>query len=274
METLRMFGMALLAVLMCVNFASCSSDDNDEPIREKKGTFVVGKNLIEVRDNNWCYGFNYDEQGRVIKYSEDSETYTYTYSNKEVVKKAKNKDVTFTYTLDNNVISELKRIQHYSYGTDTITAKYFYTNNAISRIEVKQRNNFSNVTNPALYQDKFYYYTWSDENISIRKLITNSQYDSYTCYMHYTTTPCHFTLGQFCGFPDATYVDIYLLWEGYYGKKPKNVVKFEEKIHYDNYKEVINHEYEFDKDDYITRGSYETNYGGSSSTQILNIKWK
>ena len=31
MKTLRMIGMALFAVLMCVNFASCSSDENDVP---------------------------------------------------------------------------------------------------------------------------------------------------------------------------------------------------------------------------------------------------
>ena len=32
MKTFRLIGMALLAVVMCVNFASCSSDDDEEEI--------------------------------------------------------------------------------------------------------------------------------------------------------------------------------------------------------------------------------------------------
>ena len=34
MKTFRMIGMALFAVLMCVNFTSCSSDDDDETQEE------------------------------------------------------------------------------------------------------------------------------------------------------------------------------------------------------------------------------------------------
>ena len=40
MKTLRFFGMALFAVLMCVNLASCSSDDI-EPNESQKGKEVV-----------------------------------------------------------------------------------------------------------------------------------------------------------------------------------------------------------------------------------------
>ena len=32
MKTFRLIGMALLAVVMCVNFASCSSDDDEKEI--------------------------------------------------------------------------------------------------------------------------------------------------------------------------------------------------------------------------------------------------
>lgn len=266
--------MALIAIIMCVNFVSCSSENNEEPETEKKGIFVAGKNIKEIRSNGYYHSFNYDEQGRVIKYNEDSETYTYTYNNKEIVKKAKYDDVTFTYTLENNLISECKKIEHRSYGTDTLTTKYFYTNNTISRIEVKQRDNYSNVTNPAFYQDYVYYYTWNEGNISTRKYIAKLNADSYTCNMHYTTVPCYFTLGQFCGLPDATNVDIFLLWEGYYGKKPKNIVKFEEKTYNDGYTDVINHEYEFDKDGFVTSGYYQMSHGGSSSKQFLDIIWE
>ena len=38
MKTLRFIGMALFAVLMCVNFASCSSDDDLNEENDNKKT--------------------------------------------------------------------------------------------------------------------------------------------------------------------------------------------------------------------------------------------
>lgn len=42
MKTLRMIGMALFAVLMCVNFASCSNDDGVENQEPQKCTISIG----------------------------------------------------------------------------------------------------------------------------------------------------------------------------------------------------------------------------------------
>ena len=42
MKTLRFFGMALFAVLMCVNFASCSSEENEVPQKNKKVIVSLG----------------------------------------------------------------------------------------------------------------------------------------------------------------------------------------------------------------------------------------
>ena len=38
MKTFRFIGMAIIAVLLCVNFTACSNDDGDEP----KSSSIVG----------------------------------------------------------------------------------------------------------------------------------------------------------------------------------------------------------------------------------------
>lgn len=69
MKTFRFIGMALFAILMCVNFTSCSSSD-DDPTEEKEEDVVANeKKLIEMKliDNSeeitWTY--SYDEKNRV-----------------------------------------------------------------------------------------------------------------------------------------------------------------------------------------------------------------
>ena len=96
MKTFRMIGMALFAVLMCVNFASCSSDDNlsEEPEKEEGGVVVSGKKLTKIvfkSDNgdNYTetYTFSYDNQGRLIEateiyedeYEKETDTYQFTW---------------------------------------------------------------------------------------------------------------------------------------------------------------------------------------------------
>ena len=78
-----MIGMALFAVLMCVNFASCSSDDEDE----SETSSIVGV---------WKYTSNYDGSGTLTfknnggliwEWDDEEETssdYTYTLKGSEL----------------------------------------------------------------------------------------------------------------------------------------------------------------------------------------------
>ena len=45
MKTFRLIGMALLAIVMCVNFTSCS--DDEEPSKNDDGVITNQKLLIE-----------------------------------------------------------------------------------------------------------------------------------------------------------------------------------------------------------------------------------
>ena len=81
MKTLRFIGMALFAILMSVNFASCSSGD-DDPTEEKEegGVEVSGKKLAKIvgkqesSTNTMTYAFSYDSEGRLTKATESYES--------------------------------------------------------------------------------------------------------------------------------------------------------------------------------------------------------
>lgn len=53
MKTFRLIGMALLAIVMCVNFTSCS--DDEEPSKNDDGVITNQKLLIELRMTNEGY---------------------------------------------------------------------------------------------------------------------------------------------------------------------------------------------------------------------------
>lgn len=65
MKTFRMIGTTLLAVLMCVNFTSCSEDDDDPTeVKNENGVVISGKKLVKVECNNAdadFYEFTYDD---------------------------------------------------------------------------------------------------------------------------------------------------------------------------------------------------------------------
>lgn len=91
MKTFRFIGMALFAVLMCVNLTSCSGGDDDPTeeteeggvvINEKKITKIVGKEESEKEFLNCT--FSYDNKGRLVDAMEDwvrdKLKYTYQFS--------------------------------------------------------------------------------------------------------------------------------------------------------------------------------------------------
>ena len=72
MKTFRFIGMALFAILMCVNLSSCSSSD-DDPTEEKEegGVVVSGKKITKIVGTgvfkNVTYTFKYDDKGKLVE---------------------------------------------------------------------------------------------------------------------------------------------------------------------------------------------------------------
>lgn len=62
MKTLRMFGMALFAFLMCLNFASCSSDD-EEVEAKNYAELIIGTWILVDEDYSGSLTFRTDGTG-------------------------------------------------------------------------------------------------------------------------------------------------------------------------------------------------------------------
>lgn len=89
MKTLRMFGMALLAILMCVNFASCSSDDDEEDAKTYAELIIGTWNLVDedysgsltfrtdgtgtATENSWSDPFTWKLSGSTITFTMPNE---------------------------------------------------------------------------------------------------------------------------------------------------------------------------------------------------------
>ena len=125
MKTIRFIGMALFAVLMCVNLASCSSSD-DDPTEEPEagGGVVSGKKIAkiisELEDWKETRTFAYDDKGRLIKSTETDEhdnekstrTYQYIWGDDAIKCTGDNN---YTFTLKNGLVQSDER-HTYSYN--------------------------------------------------------------------------------------------------------------------------------------------------------------
>ena len=132
MKTFRFIGMALFAVLLCVNFVACGGSDDTPKIEKEEHVVTDEKKLIEMKDVSSDGGtgqmiFTYDSRGRLISKKGGvtgdtnytwgdkmimAEDYwgvnTYTLNSKNLVDNVKNSDlesVYFTYNSENQMVA-------------------------------------------------------------------------------------------------------------------------------------------------------------------------
>ena len=68
MKTFRFIGMALLAIVMCVNFASCSSDDDEKDnssLLIGRWQLVSDREVYEFKANGEFFLYEFDEDGDI-----------------------------------------------------------------------------------------------------------------------------------------------------------------------------------------------------------------
>lgn len=144
-----MIGMALFAILMCVNLASCSSSDDDPTekpeeggavVSSKKLTKIVGTGVYE----NETYTFNYDSKGRLIEsiYTEgpdgniDVVNKKYTWSDDNIKVDWESGSGKYTYsctlTFENELIKDEK--------TNNESVRTFTYNNSNKIIKIEKDN--------------------------------------------------------------------------------------------------------------------------------------
>lgn len=158
MKTFRLIGMALLAVVMCLNFTSCS-DDDEEPERNDDGIVTNQKRLVRISsDAGDIAEFIYDSKGRVSTIFDNDYTFNYTWGDGVITETPKNgRDEDFTtYSLNKNsnlIRSSLQQrsLTTYTYNSSnqlieikdeySITHTYIWEEDRIVKIIETERNN-------------------------------------------------------------------------------------------------------------------------------------
>lgn len=140
MKTFRLIGMALFAVLMCVNFAACSSDDDptEEPGKEEGGVVVSGKKLTKIVGKSGdgpyseTYTFSYDNKGRLIEAIvveeeigyKDTETYRFTWGDDAIKTSWTSNNSSSSYSC--TLILKNGLVQYEDYGDNDGVGTYTY----------------------------------------------------------------------------------------------------------------------------------------------------
>lgn len=158
MRTFRLIGMALLAVVMCVNFSSCSEDNEDD--NENGNPIVNGKRLstVTIEGNyynstyyNESFSFSYDKEGRLIRVG-GSESFTYSWSENFI-----------TITSDDGEGHEAKvalnkngTVKSYDDNWSSFVFQYDSQNYLIKTNETKHDQ----------YQTNIHYFQWDKGNLT------------------------------------------------------------------------------------------------------------
>ena len=194
MKTIRLFGIALLTVLLSVSFSSCSKSDGDDNGHEGNTPSTakrIKKCVENKKDNTYTYEYAYDGQGRLIqmkysrtgKYGDKKSIHTFSYEGNTIVEKTTNGSEVITYTLKDELIVKIK---------DSDTEKTITYNNGYMASWGDER------------------YTWANGNL----IKVGNNYDS--CTYEYTNLPA----------PSQSFRGLMSDWvmiAFYGGKTPKNL---------------------------------------------------
>lgn len=180
MKTFRLIGMALLAVVMCVNFVSCS--DDDEPAKNDDGVITNQKQLVELRmtdedGESVITEYTYDNNGKLVSAmhteqydgSTHTSTYTVTWGTNKIIESRNGEAI--TYTLENGLVTHTSD----SDGGDLDNTDFTYnTNNQLAKLQDNENEYTS--------------YTWQGEKLT--KMTWHEQYYGSTNEFSYSGKTC------------------------------------------------------------------------------------
>ena len=170
MKTFRLVGAALLAVLMCVSFTSCSSDDEDV-ITNEDGTISNGKKLVEVKYSHGDYSevttFSYDNNGHLISEYYDGYISQYSWEGNTIFDSGEN----LTYSLVDGLIRTGKS-STWSYDFAYNSDKQIIANNCYYQKYIEYKKSF----------------TWEDGKIT--KIVEDDLSSTEVKNITYSTQTC------------------------------------------------------------------------------------
>lgn len=262
MKTFRLISAALLAVLMCANFASCSKDDdgantdvggNDEGGNQE--VTVSEKKLVKMASNEETYTFSYDDEGRLSSATDtdddgDKYSYKFIWGDDAVVVKyeyeaasgyTNGKTYTETYTLKDGLVQD--------WMSDNYSGTYSYnSSNRLIKAEFTHHLGYT------------VYAVWDKD-----KLVSVNTNDGYKAILTYgeTCKKGYFPLiSDVIGLGDV----LFMAHPEIAGMRTNQLPNT-----YSPYDEEISMTYEYDKEGYISKIKMK-NEDGDSDTYTLT--WK
>ncbi len=231
MRTFRLIGMALLAIVLCVNFASCSSDDDGEPTQNDDGVVTNQKKLTQIKmvddDGISIWNFSYDSKGRLVfKKGGVTGNTNYTWGSNVIM--ADDNNSTRTYTLSNNLVKSISDTDDNDWSNAIFT---YNSNNQLAKVEDDTHTEI---------------YTWQGERIT--KITSTYQYgEKYIDEFTYSGKTCK---GYFPLYSPSDNDEIFYVHPELIGLRcsqlPDQVSSKD-----DNYEEISKYTYTFDKDGYV-----------------------
>lgn len=258
MKTFRLIGMALLAVVMCLNFTSCS-DDDEEPERNDDGIVTNQKRLVRIYSDDketFINEFIYDSKGRVsTMFDNNNRTYNYIWGDGIITENFKmgQYESINTYSLNRN--NNLIRSSHWQDSNETTT----YTYNSSNQL-TEIRDKYSTFT-----------YTWEKDRIV--KVVENFGNNDDTTYEYiYSGKSCKgylpaYAIFIYTGiFDDIIYTHPELIGLRYTQLPDQRKCRNS----YEEYTEKYT--YTFDKDGYLE--SCTTSYDNSHYQTVDTYTWE
>lgn len=255
MKTFRLIGMALLAIMLCVNFTGCSKENptDDETLTKPKK--LIGMKEIDYSGTH-IWEFSYDSKDRLssIIYTNDwsnhqtQQVTRFTWNSFTIT--AESDYETRTYTLDNNLVKTIRCDQH-PFWSNT---EFSYNSSNQLLITEKTTKTYT----------EYYKYIWENEKISkitsINDYYTDITYSGKTCKGYF---PFY-----------NSYDDIFYAHPELIGLRNSQLPK---QIFYKEKRDLTEeYSYTFDKDGYIEKCTIvSTDISNmQTSTTVYTLKWE
>ncbi|MBR4848075.1 MAG: DUF4595 domain-containing protein [Bacteroidaceae bacterium] len=279
MKTFRMIGMALMAVLMCVNFTACSEDDptdeegssTTQPNNEKK---LVGMSSHSERIND-VYDFKYSKDGRISEiqtdyvrsYEQGIVIYKYNWHSKDSMTVTRDGELARSFYLSNGKI-----IRQIDYDTESAPEDFYYfeydNEGHIKEYEFIDDEHFNNTKT----------YTWGNDKLLRCGINHINNYFSYssTIYIRYSSTTFKGIFPLFCENVGLGQDDLFMVHPELVGAR---TIYLPTEIGGENEDEKYTFSYEFDTDGYVTSCTvieYDHRSGSwlPAETYVYNFVWE
>ncbi len=136
MKTFRLIGIAIMAILISVNFIACSSDDDEELIKNEDGVITNQKRLTRiemVNDGISTWTFSYDSKGRLVfkKGGVTGDT-NYTWGNNVIMATDDDNESMRIYTLSNNLVKSISDTDDGNWSNATLS---YNSNNQLTKVQ-------------------------------------------------------------------------------------------------------------------------------------------